>query len=133
MNYKKLTTWAKICKVHGHNPKALPIVDHLPEKFQNWLINTYKMGIITEAINTDENGVIWLPNYNDSNQRKYEALFWIKATKDKPSGVGFSVSTYANWHTGTFCGSRLVFESLDKLKHAQKYFENEFIEIHIIK
>ncbi len=61
MNYNKITTWEEACKVHGIDPKTLPDVSKLPVKFQQWLIDAYKLGVITEAINTDENGKIAFP------------------------------------------------------------------------
>jgi len=129
MNYKKIKTWEDACKVHKVNPKKLPNVKGLPEKFQNWLIATYKMGVIVEAINTDENGKIWTPDWSNTDQIKYQAFFGIKATKRKPSGVGFSYAYYVGWYTATVVGSRLCFETEEKTEHAQKYFKNIFKEI----
>lgn len=133
MNYQNIKTWEDACKVHGINPTQLPEVSMIPKKFQDWIINTYKMGIITEAINTDENGKVWIPNWNDSNEYKYFPWFEIKATKAKPSGVGFSRSNYGDWRTGTDVGSRLCFDSSSKVNHVQKYFEDIFIEMFLIK
>lgn len=133
MNYQNITTWEEACKVHNVNPTALPEVSMLPKKFQNWIINTYKMGVITEAINTDENGKIWIPDWNNHNQYKYFPWFEIKATKAKPSGVGFSSSLCDRWGTGTTVGSRLCFDTSEKVYHVQEHFEDIFIEMFLIK
>lgn len=133
MDYTKIKTWAVACKVHGYDPKALPEVKHLPKQFREWIINTYMMGVIVEAVNTDEKGKVWLPDYNNHNQYKYEAFFGIKATKAKPSGVGFSGSGYGHWNAGSRVGSRLCFESREKLQHVQKHFEKVFKKMYIIE
>lgn len=133
MNYKKIKTWEDACKIHNIDPKKLPKVSMLPEKFQKWLIATYKMGVITEAINTKEDGTIWIPNWNDNSQYKYTPWFGIKATKKKPSGVGFSDSDYDFWGAGTVVGSRLCFETRDQVSHVQKHFKSIFIEMFLIK
>lgn len=133
MNYQNIKTWEDACKVHNVDPKKLPEVSMLPVKFQNWLINTYKMGIITEAINTKEDGKIWIPNWNDSNQWKYFPWFEIKATKSKPSGVGFSDSDYDFWHSNSYVGSRLCFETREQVYHVQEHFKDIFIEMFLIK
>jgi len=133
MNYEKITTWKEACKIHGNDPTALPIVNHLPVKFQNWLISSFKLGIITEAINTDENGKIWIPDYSNTNQRKYFPWFEVKSTKDKPSGFGFSRSDFGDWRTLTHIGSRLCFDTSDKVYHIEKHFEQLFIDFHLIQ
>ena len=133
MNYKEIKTWKDACKVHGINPTELPIVTNLPKKFQKWIIATYKMGVIVEAINTNEKGKVWIPNWNDSNQSKYTAWFQIKATKSEISGVGFSSSFYVYWYSDSCVGSRLCFENRDQVSHVQKYFEDIFIEMLLIQ
>jgi hypothetical protein len=133
MNYKEITTWESACKVHGIDPTALPEVSKLPAKFQQWLIDAYKLGVITEAINTDENGKIWIPDYNNDNQRKYFPWFEVEASKDKPSGFGFSITGCVDWSTNPGCGSRLCFDTREKVYHIQEHFEELFISFHLIK
>lgn len=133
MNYQNIKTWEDACKVHGINPTQLPEVSMIPNKFKDWIINMYKMGVITEAINTDENGEIWIPNWNDSNELKYFPWFKIKATKTKPLGVGFSRSLCVYWYADAVCGSRLCFDDSNKVAHVQKYFKDIFIEMFLIK
>lgn len=133
MNYQNIKTWEDACKVHGVNPIQLPDVSMIPKKFQDWIINTYKMGVITEAINTNEKGKVWIPNWNNSDEVKYFPWFEIKATKAKPSGVGFSGSNCDFWHSGAHVGSRLAFDSRDKVRHVQEYFKDVFIEMFLIK
>ena len=133
MNYKEITSWEAACKVHGIDPTALPEVSKLPVKFQQWLIDAYKLGVITEAMNTDEQGKVWVPDYNDTDQIKYFPWFEVKASEDKPSGFGFSNTHYGGWNALTDCGSRLCFDNSDKVFHIQKHFEELFISFHLIK
>lgn len=133
MSFKQIKTWEAACKKLGINTKKLPSVSQIPEEFRNWIINTYKIGIIIKALNTDEQGNTWEPDWNDSNQPKYNAWFGIKATKKNPAGVGFSRSDYDRWFSRTHVGSRLCFQSSDRVEHAQKYFKKIFIETHIIQ
>lgn len=133
MNYQNIKTWEDACKVHNVDPTKLPEVSMIPAKFQDWLIATYKMGVITEAINTKEDGTIWIPNWNDWDQYKYFPCFEIKATEDKPSGVGFSASNYGGWRANTGVGSRLCFETREQVYHVNEHFKDIFIEMFLIK
>ncbi len=132
MSYKKIKTWEDACKVHGIDPTKLPTVSKLPKKFREWIIATYKLGVITEAINTSR-GKIWTPNYFDANQTKYSPWFIIEATADKPSGSGFSYSSYDYWDTYSGVGSRLCFEKRDQVSHLQKHFKDLLIQFHLIQ
>jgi hypothetical protein len=81
-----------------------------------------KLKIIIQAINEG-----WKPNWNDSNERKWYPYFTAR-----PSGFGFSNSTYDYWHTGTHCGSRLCIETKEKAEYIGKQFEdiyNEFLTL----
>lgn len=97
-----------------------PSVSKLPKKYRAALIADFNLTIICEAHNKVNNeGKIWEPNFNDTNEPKYSMLPWIKASEEQPSGFGFSDSHYAYSLAGTFCGSR----------HLLKYSE---LAIHIL-
>ena len=74
-----------------------------------------KLIIITKEINQG-----WIPNWNDSNQKKWSPWFRLS------SGFGFVDSHYGYSFTGTSVGSRLCFESEEKSTYAGK----QFIEIY---
>jgi hypothetical protein len=133
MHYKKITSWEEACKVNGVDPSKLPDVSMIPVKFQNWLIATYKLGVITEAINTNEDGKIWTPDYNNPDQWKYFPYFEVEATESNPSGVGFSRSGYGDWDASAGVGSRLCFETREQVYHIQEHFKELFIQFHLIQ
>lgn len=64
----------------------------------------------------------WVPDYNDSNQDKYE-LRWIK----NKTG-GFSCDDYYCWVAYTFAGARLTAKNGKIANHIGKCFEKEFNE-----
>lgn len=132
MNYKKIKTWEDACKVNNVKPTALPEVSMLPKKFQGWLVAAYKLGVVAEAINTDEDGKIWTPDWSNWDQWKYFPWFEVKATKEQPSGVGFSDSHYGGWYSGTGVGSRLCFSSKEQVEHIQEHFSDLYKEFLLI-
>lgn len=68
-----------------------PSVSKLPKKYRAALIADFNLTIICEAHNKVNNeGKIWEPNFNDTNEPKYSMLPWIKASEEQPSGFGFS-------------------------------------------
>lgn len=131
MNWKKITTWEKACEVRGYDPNNLPNVSGLSEKFQKWLIANYKLAVIAEAINTDENGNVWEPDFTNGNW-KYFPWFEVKASEEKPGGFAFSYSYFGHWYACTSVGSRLCFDSSDKVYHVEKYFEELYLEQQLI-
>lgn len=128
MNYKEIKTWEDACKIHSIDPSILPDVSLLRKDFKDFVINTYKMSVIVEAINTDANGLKWTPDWSNYNQVKYSA--WFEINK---KGVGFSTSFCFGWSTATDVGSRLLFSDSERVKHAQKFFEEVFIKIFLIE
>ncbi len=131
--YKKITTFEAACEVAKVNPLHLPEVSMIPEKFQKWILANYKLAIITQAINTDEKGKVWEPNYNDSNQWKYYPYFWVEASEEKPSGFAFSHSLYDYGVTNASLGSRLCFDNSAKVDHIQEHFEELFLDLLLIR
>ena len=62
----------------------------------------------------------WKPNWDDSNERKWNPVFDMRA------GVGFSRSHYDYWRTSTNVGSRLCFKS----EELAKYAATQFVDIY---
>lgn len=58
---------------------------------------------------------LWVPDWNNDDQRKWVPVFNMKA------GFGFSDAGYYDWSTDTTVGSRLCFETEEKLLHAVKH------------
>lgn len=65
------------------------------------------------------------PDYNDSNQTKYEPRFKLSS-----SGVGFSYCDYVFWSTFSGVGSRLSFLNYDNMKDATSKFLGVYERLH---
>jgi hypothetical protein len=128
-----LTTWETICEFKKIDPAALPVVHHLPEEDQLYLIGCYKLPKIIAALNEQFHGKPWLPDYTNMNESKFEPAFEIKASKEIPSGFGFSGSRCDDWGASSSCGSRLAAVDREVIYFAQKHFEQVFKDVWIIK
>lgn len=73
-----------------------------------------KAKILTRYKNTDPaTGKVWTPDYT-SMSRKYNPAACIEATSEQPAGVGFSLSLYDYWTSGTNVGVRLCTDTAEK-------------------
>jgi len=123
---KKIKTFEGACKALKIKP-TLPDYSAIPEKHRKALLAHYKLIIITQALNEG-----WEPNWSDINEYKYFPWFEVKATKAKPSGVGFSYSCYGAWRTLTYCGSRLCFKNRELVMYAIEQFKKLYVEYYLI-
>lgn len=81
-----------------------------------------QLKLIVKAYNKNE-----IPDYNNSNQRKYEPRFWLDS-----SGAGFSSFDFDLWSTASNVGAHLVYLNSDNLRDAvgkfldiyERYFTN---------
>jgi len=115
----EIKSFAEACKKRKVNPKSLDSFKKLPAEYRKYMEAMYKLTIITEAINEGKKA-----NWNDSNEYKYSPYFWIKADAKRPSGFGFSSSTYGGWDSNTSIGSRLSFRKKEDCLYAIKKFES---------
>lgn len=90
------------------------IFKQLPEKQAKQQLANFDRGVITEAINMNEDGTRWIPDMSDSNQRKYWLYVWCKKDPSHASGLGFSDPGYDDWCTAAIVGSRFAFNHLIK-------------------
>lgn len=132
MKYTEITDQNLVCAQLKIDAKCLPNTDGLPPEEAKDVINSLNFKRMIRAINSDEDGTIWEPNWYDKTQRKYQAWVEIEASADKPGGFAFSPSCYGRWNTVTDVGSRLCFRDPDRFRHALKYFENLFLEDYLI-
>jgi hypothetical protein len=127
-----LTTWEAVCEFKKMDPAVLPIVDQLPVRHQKFITGSYQLAIVMEALNEQYHGRPWKPDYNDQETYKYEPWFGIEASKEQPSGFGFSYSYCDLWLTFSGCGSRLAGISSDVIGFAQEHFKQLFMDVWII-
>lgn len=83
-----------------------------------------KAKIITEALNTTEDGKKWEADYANHNQWKY----YVWACDYKP-GSGFSAFFCDYDYSLTFVGSRLAFASSELALYAAKTFQEIYNEM----
>lgn len=122
-----IKTFEDACKALNIKPESLPVVSALPEKHQKALVAHYKLVIIAEALN-----VGWQPNWNDYNEYKYFPWFEVEATKEKPSGFGFSYSfTFYDVAT-TGVGSRLCYRTRELARYAGEQFAELYKDYFLI-
>jgi hypothetical protein len=122
----KIQSFEDACSALGIK-SDLPEVSMLPEVHQKSIIAYYKLVIIFQALNEG-----WIPDWNNVNQYKYQLYFWPKATKEQPSGFGFSGTDCDYWHSLTDVGSRLCLKDSDLAQYALKQFDELFIDYILI-
>ncbi len=123
----KIKSFKDACKKVGIQP-ILPEVSMLPEKHQKSIIAFYKLTIIIQAMN---NG--WEPDWNDDNQLKYYAYFFVDANDDMPSGSGLSHPLFVDAYSHSSVGSRLCFKSIELALEAAKQFNDLYADYFLIK
>lgn len=121
-----VTTIEACYKATGNDLELRKIFAQLPEKKAKQQLANYDRGIITEAINMNDDGTRWIPDMTDSSQWKYWLYVWVKKDPSHSSGLGFSVSHSDGSLTATLLGSRFAFKGLAEMNHAFKYFEEVF-------
>ena len=121
---KNITTFESACKALGISD-TLPDVKNLDEISQKGIISSYKLQVISRALNkVGEKGTEkkeWKPDWNDHNQYKYYPWFYMGDHGAAP-GVGFSFRDCAYVITRSAVGSRLCFKSRELAEYAGKTF-----------
>lgn len=131
---KRIETVTEAFQACGLDPNARPDVSSFPAELQKYMLNHYELLIITKALNKLEDGTFWEPDWSNWDQYKYFPWVEVKASKENPSGFGFSSSFYVLWHSLTFAGSRLCFHSSELALYALKQFEEHYkINLLILK
>ena len=114
-NFRDIKTFNDVCLENGTTEQEFN------DRFENLGLDLdtiiyEKMKLMVKAINQG-----WIPDINNTNQRKWYPYFDISA-----SGLGFSDSDSHYAHARTAAGSRLCFETEEK----SNYAGTQFIEIY---
>jgi hypothetical protein len=119
MEITDIKTFEDACKVERINAKkVLPKVTSYPKKDQAALLAHAKLVIIARAINkVANNGKAWKPDWNNDNQYKYYAFFYMGGSS------GFRYRVCVVWFSYSLVGSRLCFISREAAEYAGKQFE----------
>ena len=127
-DYTTIKSYEDACKKLQLDPKALPDVSMIPKKHRKAVIASYKLFIMFDAINDG-----WTPDWSNSDQYKYFPWLQIAADKKRPSGFGFSGTSYGFTDTRTDTGSRLCGDSRDKAIYVADTFQTELADLFLIQ
>ncbi len=122
----KITDFKSACKFLKRST-ALPDVSMIDKKHREYIINHYKLLVQTEALNLEQTGKEYKPDYTNSNEGKYIPWFEVKANKKHPAGSGFSCTLYVGWGADAVVGSRLCFPSSELALYSAKKWEKQHI------
>lgn len=123
MHYTDIKTFEDACKLLKHDPATvIPDFSAVPEHHRKALIAHTKLVIVTEALNLDEEGKPYRPNWNNWDENKYYPWLEVETTEYRPSGFGFSNTLYDYSDTNTAVGSRLCSRTSDIARYAGKQF-----------
>jgi hypothetical protein len=126
----EITSFEKACEFKKIDPATcLPDVSMLPSEFQQALISTAKMYIVAQALNQDERGEEWKPDWNKSEERKWLPWFDMEVDKNNPSGFRFHDSHFDRVYTYSTGGSRLCYRNSDICEFAGKHFLSLYKEM----
>lgn len=103
----------------------LPDVSMLPERHQKALLAHCQLVIITEALNTSEDGETWKPDWDNHNEWKYYPWFVMSS-----SGFGFYGVDYRASLSSV--GSRLCFRTRKLAEYAGKTFTDRYKDYFLI-
>ncbi len=122
MELTQLKTFEDACKIEQLDPKTvIPDFSCYPEQDRKSMIAHAKLVIIVRAANRIANGgEQWVPDFNDRDQRKYEAWFEMRGSS------GFRFGDRGRWHSDSHVGSRLCFISSE----VTQYVATTFIKLY---
>lgn len=130
MDYKNIKTVEDAYKATGRDYSKRMDVSMLPERDQQHMLNNYDLKVVVEAINLNDDGTAWKRNFF-KKETAYNPWFEVKATEKNPGGVGFSVSSCADWRTYSAAGSRLCFKDYERWDYCVHQFESLWLTEHI--
>lgn len=119
----KVESYETACALLGRDPEAKPEVSKLPEDEQEFIIGTYEVSIIIQALNYEANGnKKWVPDYS-KNTQKYEPTFNMRDKPNSLAGSGFSCTHCDYWFTCSVAGSRFCYINYDIMRYAVEKFQ----------
>lgn len=125
--YTNIKTFEDACQAIGVNPEHLPEVGNLPKDLDEYIVTSYKLAIINQAINGE-----WRANYGNHNQKKWFPWFSIKKGHASGSAGGFSFFVCFYVYSHTFVGARLAYETEAQAAYAGKTFTDLYEKVFLI-
>jgi hypothetical protein len=126
-DFKALKTWEDICQVKKINPvESLPFAEPIDD-MQEGVNAFFKIATIREVLNGGKDA-----DWNNPSESKWFPWPDVIEDKSKPSGFGLSYYAYGIAFTCTCVGSRLLFNSKEKAKHAFIHFQSVYEKFMLI-
>jgi hypothetical protein len=110
--------------------KVIPDFSAFPKEDREAMIAHAKLVLINKALNMQDDGTIWTPDWSNWSQRKYYP--WFDMEKSSSVG-GFSFDGYDGRGTGTGVGSRLCYSSSELAEYAGTQFKDLYEAYFVIK
>ena len=124
---KKVESYEQACEIEGLDPAATPDLSMLPAYLQKSTMSFIRLVIIVRAINKLANdGNVWIPDFEDLTQKKWQPMFCLKKDKSNPSGFRFVFSCYVNVSSAAPSGSRLCFKNESDSDYAGVQFQSDY-------
>ena len=121
MSHTKIKSFEDACKILNLDSSLLPDVSMISETLRKFIVATYKLTIIAQALNSG-----WEPDWDNSSEWKYAPYF-------RMSGSGFSCLDCVNGDSNSDLGSRLCFKSREIAKYAGEQFTDLYKEQMLIQ
>lgn len=116
----KINTLEDAFKAIGLDANVRPDVSMLPEAFQKSIIADFEAEVLTKALNNEGQEKEWIADYSNSDQIKYEHVYYHTAS-------GWALRDVIDWFTSTACGSRRVFRTEAIAEDAWNRFKEIYI------
>jgi len=124
-----LKTFEDACKILGIDPASVVAPGTVQEDTAA-LVALAKLFIIVRAANRLVNdGQDWKPDWNDDDQYKYFAYFWM----DDNGSSGFQYGDFGYWLSYTVVGSRLAFKTSEAARYIGETFTDLFKAFMVIQ
>lgn len=132
MKYKSITTLAAVhAALNLDETTSLPNTSGMPEDEAKDCINSILYKRMVRAINQDDDGKDWEPNYH-TGETGVQPYHVVSASEERPGGFAFSRSSCVFWLSDACVGSRHCFRDMARYHHALKHFPQLFLETQLI-
>lgn len=108
-------SYEEACQIKGITPLSIDQFSMFPENQREYLFAVHQLITISEVINEG-----WVPDYANTNQRKYYP--WFEWKKLSAGGSGFSYGDYYIDRSFSTVGARLSYETAEKAEYAGTKF-----------
>ena len=99
----RINTIEDVYKIAGADPqKDLPDVSRCLDRLKKTVLSGYDLMLLCDVLNQG-----WVADPTNKNEHRHTPWVEIIVDKSKPSGFGFSHTTYDSWNPATAVAARL--------------------------